>query len=301
MFKDDIKGKEKTAFEQANECMGLLIKLRELKKQNNQEEYMKLRDKLIIKNMRLAIQVANQKSVRSIEGISQEDKEQMAMIGLINAIDKFDPERGLFGNYANIEIYTTILNEAGKNKNIVNEMNKYINKIISMKNEYLITFGREPSKEEILNETGLTEEKLKEIKNYYKLINVESYENANSKYYFKLQNGSDELYDNEILEKGYLDREEPRIMQSENEAIEKNIARKQLKEAINKAIEELSLIEKRVLELYYGINDMQPKTFAQVAKMLDLTESTTKSIAIRALEKLNNQHTDLRDFYDSER
>lgn len=57
-----------------------------------------LRDQLVAENLRLALHLARRFSNR---GVSLDDLEQVASLGLLRAIDRFDPERGLeFSTFA---------------------------------------------------------------------------------------------------------------------------------------------------------------------------------------------------------
>lgn len=57
-----------------------------------------IRDELVAANLRLALHLARRYANR---GISQDDLEQVASLGLLHAIDRFDPHRGLeFSTFA---------------------------------------------------------------------------------------------------------------------------------------------------------------------------------------------------------
>ncbi|HRW36400.1 MAG: SigB/SigF/SigG family RNA polymerase sigma factor [Acidimicrobiales bacterium] len=57
-----------------------------------------VRDELVAANLRLALHLARRYAHR---GVSQDDLEQVASLGLLNAIDRFDPDRGLeFSSFA---------------------------------------------------------------------------------------------------------------------------------------------------------------------------------------------------------
>lgn len=293
--------KEKSVFRQANECTPLLIKLRELKEQNKQEEYMKLRDKLIIKNMSLAKKIANQESIRNIEEISQDDKEQMAIEGLINAIDKFDASKGDFCRYATKTIYRTIISGVGKykflDKNIINT----IDKINEIKNEYFMTFGRNPNKEEILKNIDLSENQLKQLENFNKLYNMQSYDeyiNQNDFLNEENNNYQETIYNNPVINGVYEDETELQKSQSEYDIIEKALVKSQLRELLNKDLEELNPRGKLILELHFGLNGKESMKFSEIARTLKTTENVVKAIFYRTLKELKEADKDLKDFYD---
>lgn len=74
----------------------LFVELAKLDKQR--PEYTELRDRLVTEHMPVAEHIARRFSHR---GESQEDLAQVATLGLINAVDRFDPDRGVdFLSYA---------------------------------------------------------------------------------------------------------------------------------------------------------------------------------------------------------
>ncbi|MBE9373205.1 RNA polymerase sigma factor SigF [Saccharopolyspora sp. HNM0983] len=79
-----------------DELAPLFAELAKLDKQR--PEYTELRDRLVTEHLPVAEHIARRFSHR---GESQEDLTQVATLGLINAVDRFDPERGVdFLSYA---------------------------------------------------------------------------------------------------------------------------------------------------------------------------------------------------------
>lgn len=66
------------------------------------------RNQMVEQNMNLAYHVANKFNCKRI---SQDDIKQVAMIGLIKAVEKFNPNKGKFSTYACKVIKNEIINE----------------------------------------------------------------------------------------------------------------------------------------------------------------------------------------------
>ena len=120
-------------------------------KTNNIPEYLKVREQLIERNMKLAKWVTGWESISKIK-LSLEDKIQMAYVGLIDAVDKYDPSKGFrFSTYAVKAIYRRIIREASKQREIKrsNDIAKQLVMIQEIKDQILINFGREAKSDEI--------------------------------------------------------------------------------------------------------------------------------------------------------
>ncbi len=149
----------------------------------------KVREKLIVGNMRYAKWIANSPYINRYH-IPIEDKNQMAMIGLIRAVDGFDPTMGFkFSTYAYKTIQHEILRENGRTYHIASDtsndkkiegrkskitvqkltnMQSYIEKKNRIVEQFLISLNREPTKDEIMEILGIS---LSEIEDFEKIQN----------------------------------------------------------------------------------------------------------------------------------
>jgi RNA polymerase sigma factor (sigma-70 family) len=116
--------------------MAIMVKARDVLALADQERLLKefyttrdrsIRDTLVLHNHKLAISWARKHALYSKHG---EDMEQAAVIGLIRAIEGFDPSRGIkFSTYASIWVRNEIQEAIRKTANIIlgDELNARVN------------------------------------------------------------------------------------------------------------------------------------------------------------------------------
>jgi RNA polymerase primary sigma factor len=125
----------------------------------------KARSRLVEKNLRLVVSVA--KKYRGY-GMPFEDLIQEGNIGLMKAVEKIDPDRGLrFSNYATWWVRQAIgraVADKGRTIRLPVHMGERMRKMARTYNGVSAELGREPTDEEIAGRLGWTVERVRDLK-----------------------------------------------------------------------------------------------------------------------------------------
>lgn len=263
------------------------------------------REKMINSNLRFVVSVAakynknNNAGTNLVDygilgqGLQLLDLIQEGNIGLIKAVDKFDPEKGFrFTTYADWWVKHAILN-AITSKSRTIRMPTHVYGVVSKYNEVINRLtpllGRRPLTKEIAAELGLPEEKIKALETMsytsFVLTDVNPLEVTNM-----LESGEDL---DKIHSKSY-DTGIGQVEEDQTEEVSLGI----LKDQLRMALKSLTYRERQILTLIHGLDGGEPQTHHKVSTKFNLSRERIRQIEALAYKKIRGtKHLNqLRDF-----
>lgn len=264
---------------------------------------------LVENNLRLVISVAKKYNYR---GTGMMDLIQEGNMGLLKAIQKFDPARGFrFSTYATWWIRQSIsryLNENARTIRIPVHMVELISKLIKVQHNLVQSLGRDPTFAEMAVQSGfLSDQDVKailELGESKQLADpglLHRWEEATQKVEQILKSAEEPVSlespigdeDNSTLG-DYIedvDAEEPMA----------DAMRNSLKEMVQTSLGNLSDKEREVLEMRFGLLDGINRSLEEISSRFGLTRERIRQIEASGLRKLRDPHrtNPLRDFYQN--
>jgi len=226
-----------------------------------------VREELIKKNIPLVKYIASKIIVGKNKYVEYEDLISYGMIGLMDAINKYDDTKGMkFSTYAAIRINGSIIDEIRKNspisKRAIDKLNRY-NKVVE---ELQNKLYREPKDIEVAERMEISLKELTDIQGYVNYISMMSLET--------ILFGDDE-------EMSLINS----IEDTKSPSPQKSLEEKEMLEYLRRALDNLKERDRLILNLYY----YEKLTLKQIGSVLEVSESRVCQLHSRAILSLRKE------------
>src|SRR5215216_305576 len=225
------------------------------------------RQRLIEKNLRLVVSVA--KKYRGM-GLPFEDLIQEGNIGLMKAVEKYDPDRGWrFSTYATWWVRQAVqraVADKGRTIRVPVHMGEKIRKMARTYGELSAEFERDPTDEEVAERLGWTADEVRGVKGA--MPDAGSLNQP-------LSSEADSSELGELVEDERASDTPGTVMQEMESA--------QLGEALERLLPERA---QYVLVRRYGLDNHEPATLAKLSEELDISLERVRQIQLKAEQLL---------------
>lgn len=215
---------------------------------------------LIEENLDLVKKIAWQIFGRVQKVVEIEDLIQQGMEGLVAAAQKYSPKEGVnFQQYAQLRIRGSIIDFLRKNSNLCRTTIKKKQEFEKCKVELQKELGRDPSKYEIIEKLGISDDDFNYWEKAFEANTLQSL---------------DQAYDEYSI-----------VYASSSNNPEVSLQDKQLKNQIKQALSVLNQREAMVAQLYY----VEELNIYEISEILEISTGRISQIKKVIIEKLRNE------------
>ena len=231
--------------------------------------------KLIESNLRFVVSVANKYKGY---GVPLMDLINEGNLGLIQAAERFDPDRGVkFISYAVWWIKQAIMQALAEQSGAVRLPLKQAGALLRIRNEFeelSQKLGREPSIEELAEALEMDPKDIEDILRVARLhLSLESPINREDE-----------------EDTTFLDlMEEEKMLSTEEQMLQWSLSAQ-----IHELLKELQPREALILRCRFGLDTDRPMTLEEVGKMLGISRERVRQLEARVLEKLRKRASALK-------
>lgn len=243
--------------------------MNEEEKQKLWDEYNKkhtpeLREQIIMEYAGLVKIVAGRLSIYLGYNVEYDDLVGYGIFGLIDAIDKFDCEKGVkFETYASLRIRGAILDQIRKMDWLPRTLRQRQKKIDAAYQKLESISGRAATDKELADELEISTDELENWQNQMKISNLVSLDE-----YMEQGEGKVEVQSSE-------DYVQP----------ERVVEKEELKRILMEALQGLTEKERKVILLYY----YEDLTLKEISVALEVSESRISQLHTKALQKMRKK------------
>ncbi len=221
------------------------------------------KEQMVQANLRFVVQVAKKYQGK---GLPLEDLINEGNIGLINAVDRFDPDRGYhFISYAVWWIKQSILKAFNEKVKPIRLPSNRVHELLMIQKcmkELETELDRAPTHAEIAKRSGLTEENVEHLLTISQPVSTL---NTESTYQW-----------------------DTALRDTKTPSPEKSAIDGQLKKDINKVLRTLSQREAEILQYRFGLNDRKKQSLRELGDKYQITKERIRQIEKEALRKLRD-------------
>ena len=235
------------------------------------------RQRMVSANLRLVITIARKYANQQLQ---LEDLIQEGNLGLMKAVDRFDPSRGYkFSTYAYWWIREGITRAIASKARTIRlpvHVGEHLGKLRRAQHQLWQQFGRAPSVDELAEATGLKPLDIREM-----LFRAQQP--------LSLDATSASMEDDNLMERIRCGMPRP----------EDRLQGHLLSVDLEQLLQEMPEQEAELLRLRYGINGEEPMNLSAVARVLGVTRDTARGIERRAVAAVRERSSQVLDYLEA--